>query len=269
VFLRCRRAHQRDLKPAMRTAPRKKKGWKTESLRSRPKTPRYPKMIPEHSHVGVKPYKFGQEWRVKDMSTIAKPLAWVRRDANWFIGLKDIHRNFRVPYLDNLGCDTGEQLYSWVTTLPSFVASYISTRLKRVRVEISKDKHIRRKNKRGLIAIGAKISILSFIIGNDYYIQRFKALLRKKQAFRVLNAMVRNLVSKFSDDKWFLYRHICSQIKWLDLRGSRMGQRDKLKVLRSLNDYAVKHGRSLVDRELNMYNTLYSLALGRGYFGLD
>jgi hypothetical protein len=124
-----------------------------------------------------------------------------------------------------------------------------------------RDKKIQERNKRGMQSLGARITILSFLIRNDYYVYRFKALAGKSGGFKILNAMVRKITAKLSDDKWFVYRHISQQIQWLDLRGSK-SPRDKLRIQKSVLTRAEHFGRVTTDYYHGIYDTLHSLVLG-------
>jgi len=204
-----------------------------------------------------------EEFRIKDITDIHRPLAWVKRKCRRFLGDFGVYQNFDVPYLDRLGIDSGLQLYTWVTTLPSYVASLLSTRVKRLKLEVMRDKKIKWKNKRGMCSLGARIAILSFIIRNDYLVYRFKALAGKSGGFKILNAMVRKMTAKLSDDKWFVYRHISQQIQWLDLRGSS-SPRDKLRIQQSVLARADKFGRVTTDYFHGIYDTVHHLVFGQG-----
>jgi len=266
MFLRCRRNHQRKSKTSTVSDPSttpSKNIHRTKKRRSRSKPRRKMKIDPLHSHVGID-IPNAEEWRVKRIPDHSKPLAWVKRDSKWFLGTTGPYMDFAVPYLDRLGREVGMQLYADQSTLPSYVASYLSTRIRRIRVEVMNDKKVRRKHKNGAITLGARISILSFLIGSDYYISRFKALAGKSGGFKILNGMIRNVVSKLSDDKWFVYRHISSQIQWLDLRGSSRSPRDKLKVRKSVLTRADTLGRVTTDYVHGIYSTVHHIVFGHG-----
>jgi len=142
MFLRCRRNHQRKSKTSTVSDPSttpSKNIHRTKKRRSRSKPRRKMKIDPLHSHVGID-IPNAEEWRVKRIPDHSKPLAWVKRDSKWFLGTTGPYMDFAVPYLDRLGREVGMQLYADQSTLPSYVASYLSTRIRRIRVEVMNDK---------------------------------------------------------------------------------------------------------------------------------
>jgi len=264
VFLRCRRVNQRKETSRRLTRPSRKVGTNRE--RSRPLTNRQPKIDPLVSRVGVFDHPHATPWKIKDITDIHRPVAWIKRDSKKFIGRIGPYGKYRIPYIDFLGRNTGEHLYDWVTTLEGFSTSYVATIVKRLLVHIwSLD--ISRKKKRGYRALCTRIAALTFISGKNYLIERFKALLTKRGCSKIINSMIRKFATKLDDDKWFVYRHISSQIKWIDLRvQSKTGPRDKSKIHGSLASQAEKLGRDSSVTFGRIYQALNQILLRTGLY---
>lgn len=257
---------QRDHNKSRRSNHRRnRKG--TTSLKSRLKARRKPKIDPKRSYVGITEHPNAVPWKVKDCTSLPKPMAWIKRESSRFIGHIGPYSRFKVPYLDHLGRNTGEHLYDWVTTLQNFCASYVATKSKRLRENIYKTKSLKKSRRRKLYNVSCKVAALSFITGSNYLIERLKALFCKKGCTQIINAMIRKFISKLDDNKWFVYRHISSQIQWLDLRvSSKTGPRDKSKIHDSALLLAEKLGRSNTVSLVGVYQTLHQISTETGLY---
>jgi len=272
IFLRCRGVDQQKPKNRAFTnrQPKKKKKTSSQKPSSRRRLMRKRKIVAEHSFVGVTSGDIDSEdsWRIKDITDIHRPMAWVKRESSRFIGHIGPYSRYNVPYLDRLGKRTGDTLYTWYTTLQSFCASYVATIVSRLNRIIDRTK-LKSNVKTGLRKLCVRISALAFISGKNYIIDRFQALLRKRGCQRILNSMIRKFISKLDDNKWFVYRHISSQIQWIDLRGGNSRPRDKSKITASTLLLANKLGRSSLDATMiAVYRTLHQISLETGVYAL-
>lgn len=258
VFLRCRQVSQRKevYYPPRRSTRQSRKRRGSVKPRSRPRRERHPKIDPIHSHVRLSNGNLNASvWKVKDITDIHKPLAWVKRESSRFIGHLGPYQVFKVPYLDHLGRRTGEQLYTWYTPLQNFCVSYVATIAKRLRSHVLHTK-LKWNRKVGLLSQIVKVAALSFISGKNYLIERFKALLSKRGCNKIINAILRKFISRLDDNTWFVYRHISLQIKWIDLRARE--PRDKSKIHSSTVALAEKLGRVPVGYD-GIYQALHQV----------
>lgn len=134
------------------------------------------------------------DWKIKSITDIPRPMAWVKRESSRFLGHVGPYQVFNVPYLDRFGRKTGEQLYTWLTTLPRFIASFISTKVKRLNAFIGST--VDRKKRKRLYALSVRVATLAFISNSEYIVDRFIALLSRKGCNKILNAMIRRFVFK-------------------------------------------------------------------------
>lgn len=262
MFLRCRRNDQRLL--AAKSSVNRSKS-RHPKAGSRPGTRRSKDGFALHSTVRLSQADEQSNWKIKEISNIHRPLAWVKRNSDRLLckgSLRGIYAQFAIPYLDRVGKDTGEQLYTHVTTFPSFFASIISTKISRLRALIDSRK-IEKWKRRGLKQLCCRVAILSTISRSDYIVDRFCSLMCTRGVFKIVNAMIRRFVAKLSDDKWFVYRHTSSQVQWLDLRwGVKPPKRDKLKIRESVEGLAAKWHRSTSDYYMMMYDSAYRSIFG-------
>jgi hypothetical protein len=210
-------------------------------------------MNPIHSRIVVNQLP-ENVWKIKEISSLPKPVGWVKRESSRFLGKTGPYIPFRIPYLDHLGRNTSEHMYTWVTTLQNYSASYVATVSQRLRSHIFRMKINKKKKEHGLLHLCVKVAALTFISGSNYLLERFIALASKRGCFKIIHAIIRKFVSKLDDNTWFVFRHISSQIKWIDLR-ARNGPRDKSKLNDSLSLQAKSLGRS-VGVFNGMYNAL-------------
>jgi hypothetical protein len=153
-------------------------------------------------------------------------------------------------------------MYSIVATLPDMFTSLVATKISRIRRFLLKKKTPKNKKKK-LLQLANRVAILSFIINNDYVVDRLFALANSKCVNRVINSMIRSRVLKLSDDKWFVYRHACLQAKWLDLRGK---PRDKLRSYRLTAERASMLGRTVDSQFVGMYRGIHHVFSNSGLY---
>lgn len=262
ILLRCRKVDQ---PKAIRPSVNNKKRSSTDPTSRRGRR-RRPKQKAIRSFVGTKGPNECPDWKVQDLTALHRPLAYVKRMSNKFMGTVGPYQVFRFPYYDRWGMNTGEQMYTGFMTLPQAYTCHIATKIRRLQSYVRRSNKIELKHKAGLRSIAAKVAILCFLHGSDYLAERFRALAPRpgRKGTKVLNSMVRKFTSKLSDNKWFVYRHTFSNVKWLDLRGNC--PRDKLKVYRSTKALADKFGRVVDDRFVGIYRGIHQTFVRNGLY---
>lgn len=252
IFIRCRVSDQRTEKII-----RHRKSLSLSFEGSRPSDRKRTSKI---SHTVVKPSgnPIDVEHRSREISFISKPVGWIKRDSDRIIRDKSPFTGFIVPYLSNWGKPTGMQLYTWCTTPSRFFFSYFATCLSRARYEINK-KFRKGHMRRQMRTLYAKVLAICLINSDNYLLNRFIALVSKPGATKILQSIIKRFVTKMSDDKWFVYRHISSQIKWLDLRGNY--PRDKLMLDKSFILRGKQFLRNLEDLDRSLLDFVYKFSL--------
>jgi hypothetical protein len=225
---------------------------------------RVPKLFPQFSYITDKGdvSRIAKEFHVNDITNIPRPVGWVVRKTNAILGLRGPHVKNAVPYIDERAQNTGYTMYTTVTEQTSFFYSYLATRFKRIRSVVRKDKDIKRSRKRAIMNTGFRAVLLSTVAQDDYILNRYLAIRKRPDCPKIINGMISKFLTKISDDKWFVYRHVSSYTKWLDLRGNR--PRDKLMVRDETIKRANTFGRQIESSTyfMSLYQNITSLARG-------
>lgn len=120
------------------------------------------------------------------------------------------------------------------------------------------------KRKHGLGSLSVRVCALAFVYGSNYVVERFRALAPKKGCFKIVNSMIRKFVSRLDDNRWFVYRHVSSQTKWIDLRAKT--PRDKSKVMISTQARAKSLGRVGEVSVIIIYQELHRILIRNGLY---
>lgn len=183
-----------------------------------------------------------------DITNIRRPAAWCKRDSSRPMGHCGIFQNYTVPHLDKFGRMTGYALYTWHTTPERFFFSFASTMINILWSTIKKKKNIHKDYLRDIRNLIPKVVGVFLISGDRYIIDRMLSIGPRASAKKSVRHYIKRFVSKMSDEKWFVYRHISLQIEWLYLRAAR--PRDKLILLS--NPSVVKRSERNSIRGLNI-----------------
>jgi hypothetical protein len=260
VLLRCRKENRDFEKP--QSSARNKNAGRTRTRNTNSK--RKPKSSPLRSLVvSSGGDQGGTIWKPRDVTFVEKPVGFLKRMSHRFMAAKGCYQPFGVPYFDRWGRNTGERLYTIVATLPQMFTSLVATKISRVKRFLLKTSNFYGTRSQ-LLSLGSKVAILSFIIGNDYLLDRLYALRSKRGLYKIIHGMMRKCIAKLSDDKWFVYRHTSLQVKWLDLRGKR--PRDKLKLISLSTNLACKHARLADTDHSRMYTGIHHIFSNSGLY---
>lgn len=134
-------------------------------------------------------------------------------------------RDWKLPYLNQLGKFTGHSIYEWTAFSPSVVSSITSSIATRL------DRYCRKHNPRRFVDKNLKrivaVSYLYACTRNDYLWDRVLFFCRNLQEKGpLLHRLFLKFLCKTSDSIRFVYSQVCSQTHWLLFRAER--PRDKL-----------------------------------------